>query len=561
LIDEGLITHEQLESVLAQQGKTKKRIGQLLIEMGLLLEKNLMGSLAKQFGLQLLSDDAFETISPEIVRLIPETLARSYSVIAVERENGTLSVATADPINVVALDDLSHATGLRINFKIASVSAIQKAIDRYYAQVSIDRGLEEMAQKEVAISISSATFVEEAVDLSELKQQALLPPVVKLINHLLHQAIMERASDIHIEPYEENTKVRFRIDGVLYDSTQVPRQLHLAVVSRVKILANMDIAERRLPQDGGFKVTSAGAEYDFRVGTLPAIYGEKVELRVLEKEGVNTHYTLESLGFEPEQLKIFKQVLNRPWGMILMTGPTGSGKSTTLHAALKIIRSPRSNIVTVEDPVEYRQPGIQQVQVKPAIGLTFATALRSILRQDPDIIMVGEIRDLETAQMAVRAALTGHLLFSTLHTNDAISTVVRLINIGIEPHLVAAALTLAASQRLVRKICPKCKEPYDPPPSEQKLFSFLPAPPSTLYRGRGCVSCRNTGYAGRVAVYEVLPITSKVRPMITEGTNLDILRRHAEEQGMDTVRRSGLKKAAAGTTTVEEVLTTCIEED
>ncbi len=561
LVDEGLVSYDQLQSALVEQLKSKKRIGQVMVGQGWLLEEQLTRGLSKQFGLEVLSADAFESISPEVVRLIPESLARTYSIMPVGMDDRALAVATTDPLNVVAQDELNHAAGMRIHFKLAPVKAIREAIERYYSQVSIDRGLEEMAQAEVPISISSYVSADETADLSELKQQAGLPPVVKLINHLLYQAATQRASDIHIEPYEENTKVRFRIDGVLYDFTQVPRQLHLAVVSRIKIVANMDIAERRLPQDGGFKVSSDGVEYDFRVSTLPAIYGEKVELRLLEKQAVATHYTLESLGFEPEQLKIFKPAIQRPWGMILITGPTGSGKSTTLHTALKIIRSPSTNIITVEDPVEYRQPGIQQVQVKPAIGLDFATALRSILRQDPDIIMVGEIRDLETAQMAVRAALTGHLLFSTLHTNDAISTIVRLVNIGVEPHLVAVALTLAAAQRLVRKICLKCKERYDPPPSEQKLFDFLPAPPSTLYRGRGCVYCRNTGYSGRIAVFELFPITSRVRAMITEGSNLDILRKYQEEQGMDPLRRSGLRKAAAGITTVEEVLATCIEED
>ena len=283
-------------------------------------------------------------------------------------------------------------------------------------------------------------------------------------------------------------------------------------------------------------------------------------MRLLEKEGITTHYSLESLGFEPEQLKIFEPIIRRPWGMILMTGPTGSGKSTTLHSAITALRSPRTNIIAVEDPVEYHNPGIQQVQVRPMIGFDFAQALRAILRQDPDIIMVGEIRDLETAQMAVRAALTGHLLFSTLHTNDAVSTVMRLINIGIEPHLVSAALTLAAAQRLVRKICLRCREPYDPAPSEQAVFDFLPAPPKILYQGKGCTACRNTGYSGRVAVYELFPITQRVRYIINEQARLEELRRCAAEEGMEALRRSGLRKAAAGITTVEEIFATCIEE-
>jgi len=561
LICEGFITHEQLEEALADQRETRRRIGRILIDMGIISEGKLTQVLARQFGLEALSADAFEVISPQVAKLIPDSLAKNYCVIPVGRGEGGIDVATADPLNVVARDDLVHATGLQINFKLAPLSVIQMAIDRCYGQFSVGRGLEEMALKDVAISIRSQAPTEEAVDLRELKQQADLPPVVKLINHLLGQAITDSASDIHIEPYEEDTKVRFRIDGVLHDFTQVSRQLHLAVVSRIKILANMDIAERRIPQDGGFKVTLGGLEYDFRVSSLPTIYGEKIVLRVLEKEGVTNHYTLELLGFEPEQLEIFKQAIHRPWGMILMTGPTGSGKSTTLHTALRIIRSPRINIVTVEDPVEYHQPGIQQVQVRPMIGLDFATTLRSILRQDPDIIMVGEIRDLETAQMATRAALTGHLVFSTLHTNDALSTFVRLADIGVESHLIAACVTLVAAQRLVRKICPKCKEAYNPPPSEKALFDFLPAPPEVLYRGKICSSCRNTGYSGRVAVYEVFPVTQKMRQAVSEGANLDAVRELATETGSDSLRRNGLKKAAQGVTTVEEVLATCGERE
>jgi len=561
LSHEGVITQEQLEEALADQQKTRRRIGRILVDMGVISEEELTQVLARQFGIEALSADAFEGISPQVVKLIPDSLAKNYCVIPIGRENGGLDVATADPLNVVARDDLAQATGLQINFKLAPLSIIQLAIERCYGQFSFGRGLEEMALQDVSISIRSEAPAEETMDLRELKQQADLPPVVKLINYLLGQAITDSASDIHIEPYEGDTNVRFRIDGVLHDFTQVSRQLHLAVVSRIKILANMDIAERRLPQDGGFKATLGGLEYDFRVSTLPTIYGEKVVLRVLDKEGVTTHYTLESLGFDPKQYEIFNQAIHRPWGMILMTGPTGSGKSTTLHTALKIIRSPRTNIVTVEDPVEYHQPGIQQVQVRPQVGLDFAQTLRSILRQDPDVIMVGEIRDLETAQMAARAALTGHLVFSTLHTNDAISTFIRLANIGVESHLVAACVTLVAAQRLVRKICLKCKEAYASSPSEQAYFDFLPAPPEVLYRAKTCSSCRNTGYSGRIAVYEMFPVTPEVRQAVTEGANLDVLRNLAAEAGLDSLRRNGLKKAAQGITTIEEVLATCGESD
>jgi type IV pilus assembly protein PilB len=562
LVELGRLTEENLHYVLEEQRSTKRRLGQLLIDKGFLSEEELLQVLARQFKLELLPPEAMDSIEPRPLKLVSETLARHHTVLPLQCEGQTLYVATADPLNVVAANDLQHATGLRIRFRLAPSPLIQKAIERHYAGLQVVQGFERVIQQDDGLTISTTTGGEDGKDdLLELKRQVDLPPVIRLVNDMLIQAIDERASDIHIEPYEDRVQIRNRIDGILFDAIRVPAQFHLPVVSRIKILANMDIAERRLPQDGGFRVTVGGREFDFRVSTLPTTGGEKVVLRILEKEAVTTRYTMESLGFMPQQLPIFQDAIRRPWGMILMTGPTGSGKSTTLHTALRVIRSPRTNIITIEDPVEYHQPGIQQVQVRPAIGLDFAQALRSILRQDPDIIMVGEIRDAETAQMAVRAALTGHLLFSTLHTNDAVSTIVRLINIGLEPHLVGAALTLAAAQRLVRKLCVKCKEPYTPTAVEQAHFDFLPAPPTTLYRGAGCSACRNTGYMGRSAVYELFPITAQVRQMIYDRADLETLRRHAAEAGMDSLRRSGLRKVADHITTLEEVLTTCIAEE
>ena len=561
LVALGLLTEEKLRQVLEEQPKTRKRIGQLLVDMGLLSEEKILQTLSQQFNLEILAPHDLEEIAPQIIKRVPEALARNQAVVPLAIEGQTLHVATADPLNVVALNDLHYATGLQIQFKLAPMQLIQQALDRCYAKAAEDQSLESLLQQNDRITIDTAAEPEEStVDLRELRQQVDLAPIVRLANRLLTQAIDDHASDIHIEPYEDRTLVRNRIDGVLFDVVQVPFQLHLPLVSRVKILANMDIAERRLPQDGSFRVKDGALEYDFRVSTLPTINGEKVVLRLLGRGGGTTHYNLESLGFEPQQLAVFEPIIRRPWGMVLMTGPTGSGKSTTLHTAITALRSSRTNIIAVEDPVEYHNPGIQQVQVRPTIGLDFAQALRSILRQDPDIIMVGEIRDLETAQMAVRAALTGHLLFSTLHTNDSVSTVMRLINIGIEPHLVSAALTLAAAQRLVRKICIRCREPYDPAPSERALFDFLPAPPKTLYQGKGCSACRNTGYSGRVAVYELFPITQRVRYMINEGAKLEELRGCAAEEGMEALRRSGLRKVAAGITTVEEIFATCVEE-
>jgi type IV pilus assembly protein PilB len=354
--------------------------------------------------------------------------------------------------------------------------------------------------------------------------------------------------------------VRYRIDGLLFDLLEVPRTLHLAVVSRLKIISRLDIAERRLPQDGSFASNIEGREIDFRVSTLPTLYGEKVVLRLLEKEAVVQHYTLENLGFEPDQLELFMRGVRRPWGMVLLTGPTGSGKSTTLHTAIKAIKSPRKNIVTVEDPVEYRQPGIQQVQVKSEIGFDFSRSLRSILRQDPDIIMVGEIRDAETAQIAVRAALTGHLVLSTLHTNDAISTLVRLVNIGVEPFLVASAVNVAAAQRLVKKICQHCKEAYRPSEDETALFP-AGSIPEFLYRGRGCKQCRNIGYSGRMALYEVFWVNTDIRRMILQGVEEDQVRKFAADSGMVSLRQAGFRRVIQGHTTLEEVMSVVADQE
>jgi type IV pilus assembly protein PilB len=421
-------------------------------------------------------------------------------------------------------------------------------------------GLDEALRQEAGGPVGAGAAVEDPIDVQELRTQAADPPVVKVVNYILSRAAADGASDIHVEAFEDRTRVRYRIDGLLFDLLEVPRSLHLAVVSRLKIISRLDIAERRLPQDGSFASSIHGREIDFRVSTLPTIYGEKVVLRLLEKEAVVRSYTLEGLGFEPDQLEVFMRGLRRPWGMVLLTGPTGSGKSTTLHTAIKAIKSPRKNIITVEDPVEYRQPGIQQVQVKSEIGFDFSRSLRSILRQDPDIIMVGEIRDSETAQIAVRAALTGHLVLSTLHTNDAISTLVRLVNIGVEPFLVATGVNVVAAQRLVKRICRHCKETYPPTPEEVALFDPGPAP-AALYRGRGCKECRNIGYAGRMALFEVFWINAQVRRFIIDGVDGDEIRRYAIQAGMVTLRQAGLRRVRDGHTTLDEVVSVVADED
>jgi type IV pilus assembly protein PilB len=459
----------------------------------------------------------------------------------------------------MALDDLRRATGLDVDFRIGPAGAIQEAIEKTYRKVSsaaaASEGLDDALKVDLGLNVgpTTASQAETAIDLRQLQSQADDPPVVRVVNYVLGRAALDGASDVHVEPHDDRTRVRYRIDGLLFDLLEIPRQLHLAVVSRIKIISRLDIAERRLPQDGSFGSRIHGQEFDFRVSTLPTVYGEKVVLRLLEKAAVVERYTVENLGFEKEQLEVFLKGIRRPWGMVLITGPTGSGKSTTLHTAIKFIKSPRKNVVTVEDPVEYRQPGIQQVHVKSEIGFDFARALRSILRQDPDIIMIGEIRDQETAQIAVKAALTGHLVLSTLHTNDAVSTLVRLINIGVEPFLVASAVNVAAAQRLVRRICKDCKESYRPTADELALFAPDPGP-EVLYRGRGCKNCRNVGYAGRMALYEVFGVDAEVRRMLIDGADGDKIQRYAIESGMVTLKQCGFRQAARGLTTLEEVL-------
>jgi type IV pilus assembly protein PilB len=564
LVNDKLLSTEQLNQALERQRKTRERLGQILIDMKLIDEDILLRYLGAQFRKDSITRQELAALDPDVVKLVPEEVARQYGVIASQRSGRRLIVATADPLNVMAIDDLRRATGLEVDFRIGPASAIQEAIEKTYrkvTQVVSTEGLDDALKVDLGLNIGPATGAAEGVvDIKQLQTQADDPPVVRVVNYVLGRAALDGASDIHVEPHDDRTRVRYRIDGLLFDLLEIPRQLHLAVVSRIKIISRLDIAERRLPQDGSFSSRIHGQEFDFRVSTLPTLYGEKVVLRLLEKAAVVERYSIENLGFEAEQLELFLKGIRRPWGMVLMTGPTGSGKSTTLHTALKFIKSPRKNIVTVEDPVEYRQPGIQQVQVKSEIGFDFARSLRSILRQDPDIIMVGEIRDQETAQIAVKAALTGHLVLSTVHTNDAVSTLIRLVNIGVEPFLVASAVNVAAAQRLVRKICKDCKESYKPSADELALFA-PDAGPEVLYRGRGCKNCRNVGYAGRMALYEVFAVDSEVRRMLIDGADGDKIQRYAMGSGMVTLRKCGFRQAARGLTSLEEVLTVAGDVD
>jgi type IV pilus assembly protein PilB len=566
LVNDKVLTTDQLHQALERQRKTRERLGQILIDMKLIDEDMLLKYLGAQFRKESITRQELAALDPDVVKLVPEEVARQYGVIASQRSGRKLIVATADPLNVMALDDLRRATGLEVDFRIGPAGAIQEAIEKTYRKVAnatvSNEGLDDALKVDLGLNVgpSAASLAESAIDIRQLQTQADDPPVVRVVNYVLGRAALDGASDVHVEPAEDRTRVRYRIDGLLFDLLEVPRQLHLAVVSRIKIISRLDIAERRLPQDGSFGSRIHGQEFDFRVSTLPTVYGEKVVLRLLEKAAVVERYSVENLGFEKEQLESFLKGIRRPWGMVLITGPTGSGKSTTLHTALKFIKSPRKNVVTVEDPVEYRQPGIQQVNVKSEIGFDFSRALRSILRQDPDIIMIGEIRDQETAQIAVKAALTGHLVLSTLHTNDAVSTLVRLINIGVEPFLVASAVNVAAAQRLVRRICKDCKESYRPTADELALFAPDPGP-EALYRGRGCKSCRNVGYAGRMALYEVFSVDAEVRRMLIDGADGDKVQRYAVESGMVTLKQCGFRQAARGLTTLEEVLAVAADGD
>jgi general secretion pathway protein E len=481
---------------------------------------------------------------PILKNLSPKYL-RQYSVCPVSVEGGLLTVATADPLNPIFLDDLRQSTGLTIKLVVSSPDAITEAIDRTYdgAATPLQRIVEGMED-------DRGSDMDE--DVSHLRDMAFEAPVVRLVNLLVEGAIAAEASDIHIEPFEDTLRIRYRVDGILYDQEAPPRRLQAAVTSRIKIMAEMNIAERRLPQDGRIRVSVHGNRVDIRVSTMPTVYGESIVMRLLQRSSV--FLPLERLGFPAGALARFESLIKRPHGIVLVTGPTGSGKTTTLYAALDKINSPDRKIITVEDPVEYQMKGINQIAVKPKIGLTFATGLRHIVRQDPDVILVGEIRDLETAEIAIQAALTGHLVFSTLHTNDAPGAITRLQDMGVEPYLVASVLEGVLAQRLVRRICSACRAPDTPSPADLDALGIQAAADATLFRGKGCEECRNTGYRSRSGIYELFPITEDARSLILKRAPTRDVRRYAIENGMITLRMDGWARACEGATTVEEIL-------
>jgi len=550
LLNEGLITEEQLDKAIELQKKEGTRLGETLINLGIVTEKDIVIAMAKQLSIPYASYSKGllrPAENQDLAKMVPEDYARKNMLLPISVHMNSLTVAFVDPLDLIVIDNLKRMTNCEINPIIATKSDLQRAIDEFY-------GKEDLLKDAVTNSYELEEFKPEKdaegdLSLDDLIARAEEAPVVKLVDLILMQAIKDRASDIHIEPCKNKINIRYRIDGVLYEIPPPARHLLPAIVSRIKILSNLDIAERRLPQDGVFFVKVENKGIDIRVSTIPAIFGEKVVMRILDKSA--TPLSLGDLGFSPEELERFRKAIISPHGLILITGPTGSGKTTTLYAALNEIKSPRKNITTVEDPVEYKLEGINQVQIKPSIGFTFASALRAFLRQDPDIIMVGEVRDLETAQICIRASLTGHLVLSTLHTNDAPSAISRLIDIGLEPYLISSSLIMVGAQRLVRRLCPECKEAYETTPIMEKDFGIKQ---ELLYRPKGCDYCGHTGYKGRVAIYEIILMNDKLRELITKGAPLGEIKENVKETGALSLFQSGIKKVEEGMTSIEEVL-------
>ncbi len=553
-----LITQDQLKDALKVQKETGGKLGETLIKLGFVSEEDITECLSQQFGVPSINLSHFE-IDPSVIKLIPADVARKYNILPVNKTGATITIAMADPTNVFAMDDIKFMTGYNVEPVVASELGIKAAIDIYYGTTSSLELKKVMEDLQHAESTDLEVLEEEEeLDMEALAESAEEAPVVKLVNLILTDAIKRGASDIHVEPYEKEYRVRFRIDGILYEIMNPPLKLKDAITSRLKILSKLDISEKRLPQDGRIKLkmklNEKNKELDFRVSVLPTLFGEKIVMRLLDKDNLRLDMT--KLGFEPESLAKFEEAIFKPWGMVLVTGPTGSGKTNTLYSALAKVNSPEVNIMTAEDPVEFNLPGINQVQMKESIGLNFAATLRSFLRQDPNIILVGEIRDFETAEIAIKAALTGHLVLSTLHTNDAPSTVNRLMNMGIEPFLVATSILLIAAQRLARRICQSCKEVVDIAPQALLNLGYKKEEIGTfqVFKGRGCDKCNNTGYKGRVGLVEVMQIDDDIRELILSGGTAIDIKKKAAETGMISLRRSGLIKIKDGITTIEEVV-------
>src|ERR1700756_2363321 len=557
LVKEKIITQEQLAQAIKVQKESNVRLGSALVKLGFLTDEDVTNFLSRQYGVPAINLSYFE-IDPAVVELIPFETAKRYQILPLSRGGASLTIAMVDPTNVFAMDDIKFMTGFNIEPVVASESSILAGIDKAYGAAkeedlqSVMQSMSELSDEDVELQAE-----QQEIGLSELEKAADEAPVVKLVNVILGDAVKRGASDIHIEPYEKEFRVRFRIDGVLQSIMSPPMKLKDAITSRLKIMAKLDISEKRLPQDGRImlKMNIGGRkkQLDFRVSTLPTLWGEKIVLRLLDKETLRLDMT--KLGFEPESLVKFEKAILKPYGMVLVTGPTGSGKTNTLYSSISQLNKPDTNIMTAEDPVEFQLAGVNQVQMKESIGLNFAAALRSFLRQDPNIILVGEIRDFETAKIGIKAALTGHLVLSTLHTNGAPETISRLMNMGIEPFLVATAVHLICAQRLIRRICVECREEVPMPPQAKVEAGFTPEEAKTvkIFKGKGCAVCNGTGYKGRAGLYEVMEVDDDIRELILIGASAVELKKKAIERGMITLRRSGLVKVKEGVTTLEEV--------
>jgi type IV pilus assembly protein PilB len=550
LVRENLISLAQLKKAQTEQRTSGERLSYMLTKLGMVGEKELTTFMSRHYGVPAINLEEFE-IDDDVIKLIPKELALRHQILPINRSGSTLIVAMLDPSNLSAVDDVKFNTGYNVEPVVASDEAIRLAIERYYEQgVKYEEILDDIIDDEVDVVEQEAE--EDVVDLERSSEEA---PVVRLVNLILVDAIKKNASDIHIEPYEKTFRVRYRIDGVLYEIMNPPLKLRNAILSRVKIMAQLDIAERRLPQDGRIKIKMGGGrEMDFRVSVLPTLFGEKIVLRLLDKSNLQLDMT--KLGFEVEQIDVFKHAIYQPYGMVLVTGPTGSGKTTTLYSAMSDLNKTSENISTAEDPVEFNLGGINQCQMNDAIGLNFAAALRSFLRQDPDIIMVGEIRDFETAEIAVKAALTGHLVLSTLHTNDAPSTVHRLLNMGVEPFLVTASVNAILAQRLARRVCRECAEPVEAEPQSLADLGMKveDAKNATILKGKGCRACNDTGFKGRISLFEIMPMNDELKDLVLQGVSAVELKREAISMGMKTLRQSALTKLGEGVISISEVV-------
>jgi type IV pilus assembly protein PilB len=559
LVKENLITADQLKQALDQQKSTGARLGTCLMKLGFISDDEITGVLSRQYGVPSINLKYYE-VDANVIKLIPQDTAIRYQIVPLSRVGSTLTIAMTDPTNVFAMDDIKFMTGFNVEPVVASETAIAEAISKFYGEAESGEELSKVMKDLTEIEGPDLELAaeEQEMNQADLEKAAEEAPIIKLVNLILTDAVKRGASDIHIEPYEKEIRVRFRIDGILQAVMAPPMKLRDAIISRVKIMAKLDISEKRLPQDGRimikYKKDGKIKDLDYRVSTVPTLYGEKIVMRLLDKENLRLDMT--KLGFEPESLTKFERAILRPYGMVLVTGPTGSGKTNTLYSSIAKLNTAETNIMTAEDPVEFQLAGVNQVQMKDQIGLNFAAALRAFLRQDPNIILVGEIRDFETAEIGVKAALTGHLVLSTLHTNDAPSTISRLMNMGIEPFLVATSVNLICAQRLVRRICTNCKEEMKVP--EQAMldagYTQDELASTHIFEGKGCSNCNKTGYKGRVGLYEVMEINDELRELILVGASALELKKKATDQGMISLRRSGLTKVALGMTTIEEVV-------